>query len=134
MTISDWGTLLIFDARDEVPGLRGSEPFWVGDEHRRPVLLQTRGESLPHVAVWPANEAPPANGELTESDLRRVVLAQPNASLKCFACGATLSGLYVDTGLPFFRAFEAHEWVGECPRCGAHADAARLHGVLAPVH
>lgn len=130
--VGDWGSLDVYEDDDEPPPEVGRfRTSWTGDPHRRAVVLRTAtGGRLPLVAVWPSDGPPPVEGPLTAADLEGVVLAQP-VSHRCAVCNAEVPGLYVDGGLPFFRPrLRPHDWLAQCPRCGADAAVARLTGML----
>jgi hypothetical protein len=131
VSISTWGSLVVYDPDEGPPdGLRGADEFWNGEERRRPSQLRSAVGLVAYVAVWPLDGPPPGDGPLTERDLDGVALTMPVSNV-CFVCQASVAGLYVDGGIPFFQPWDrSHEWLRKCPSCGAFAYDARLTGML----
>lgn len=130
--LGEWGALTVYD-RDEQPprGLHGTDDYWLGDARRLPVEVQTKVGVVPYVAVWPNDLPPPGDGPLTEAELDGVALTTPVSHHRCFVCGATVAGLYVDTGADFFGLrSHAYDWLQACPSCDTTASVARLTGIL----
>lgn len=132
VAIGTWGSLMVYGLDEEPPdGLRGAGDFWIGDERRRPSQLRAGTGLAGYVAVWPLDGPPPRDGPLTGRDLAGVALAVPVSHHVCAVCRASVAGLYIDSGAAFFRPWaRGHDWLRNCPSCGAAADAARLHGML----
>ena len=131
VAIGMWGSLVVYDLDEEPPdGLGGAGDFWVGDERRRPSQLRIGARLAGYVAVWPLDGPVPRDGPLTERDLDGVILTLP-VSHACAVCQASVAGLYHDGGIPFFQPrARSHDWLSNCPSCGATVDAARLHGMV----
>jgi hypothetical protein len=132
VVVGSWGSLVVYGTGEEPPdGLRGAGDFWAGDERRRPSQLRAGAVAAGYVAVWPLDGPPPLDGPLKEQDLVGVALAVPASHHVCAACRAGVPGLYADGGTAFFRPWSRkHDWLRNCPSCGASADRARLHGML----
>jgi hypothetical protein len=145
VVVGDWGELTVYSWADELPAVLSVRlPQWLERVAQcRPAVLTIMGNGLadphwtawPYLAVWPAGTAVPdglrGGPAWTTADIDGVVLAEFRPDWRCFACGEAVSALNPDAGFPVFaHNIARHKFATHCPRCGAHADAARMHALM----
>jgi hypothetical protein len=136
VALGRWGTLAVFGAADaevpDVPRLPDWLPAHGAYRPARLTLHRWPDRPLDYIAVWPdAADAPDPDSELPWQDeqLDGVVLAEPSEHFRCRVCHRRVNAICPDAGLPTVDHFDRHRWATQCPHCGAHVDAARLHAL-----